>query len=141
MPDLEELEALLFAHAEHAAERAKAKLGGDLCKENLDRFLTDPDCLRYPTALKFSAEGIDANLFAEPFFDKSGDLQTCRLHVHPRFESKQDLLPLFVAYFAAVINYGQVVTPALCERYGAALLGIKEEAFYQRLCEAADTGE
>jgi hypothetical protein len=43
-----------------------------------------------------------------------------------------------VAYFAAVINYGIAAGPDLCEAHGAALLGMKEDAFYAALCAAVD---
>jgi hypothetical protein len=37
-----------------------------------------------------------------------------------------------------VINYGSIVETPEAELYGATLLGLEVEAYYQALCELAD---
>ncbi len=39
---------------------------------------------------------------------------------------------------AAAINYGFVADSALCERYGAAIMDMTEDAFYDAVCAIAD---
>ncbi|MBI2421757.1 MAG: hypothetical protein HYV27_02925 [Candidatus Hydrogenedentes bacterium] len=136
---IEALDALLLDHAERAVERTVAKLGGPLDKGNLAAFLSDPDCLRYPTSLVFSDEGIDEHQFAEPFFDGDEGGRCCKLHIATRFEDHPELLPLFVAYVAAAINYGQIANTNLCEKYGAGLVQMEQEAYYEALCGAFDS--
>jgi hypothetical protein len=139
----EELTAFLLNHADVAAERAHAKLGGPLTVETLEQYLADADCLRYPTTVAWDAAGIEANQFAEPTFQEGPEGRICTLKVHPRFRHIPEALPYFVAYMAAVINYGQVVAPEVCEAYGAALVGITKDEYYNALCgwmDAADGG-
>lgn len=135
---IEVLDALLQDHADRAAERAVERLGGPLDAVNLPRFLEDDTCLRYATTVLFSAEGMEPHQFAEPYFEEDDGKRVCRLHVHPRFAGYPHYLPYFVAYMAPVINYGQVATPEVCERYGAYVLGLDQEAFYTQLCDIMD---
>ena len=45
---------------------------------------------------------------------------------------------LAVAYMIPVINYGDIITDEHCLRYGATLLGMMEEEFYDAVCRMAD---
>ena len=132
------IEASLHNHAKMAAQRALGKLGGPLVSANLDRFLGDSDCIRYPTEIVFDDTGLDPHQFAEPFFEDAGKERRCRLHIHPRFAKHPEALPYFVAYMAAVINYGKVVSTQLCEEFGAALVGMEPGAFYEKICALYD---
>ena len=51
---------------------------------------------------------------------------------------RPDLAVLAVAYMIPAINYGDIITDEHCLRYGATLLGMMEEDFYQALCQMAD---
>lgn len=134
----EMLDVLLKEHAERAAERALESLGEPLHPGNLAAFMADSACLRYPTQLIYSSEGLDEHQFAEVFFDGPEGARACTLRVHPRYVPYPEALPLFVAYMAPVVNYGHIVTPELCEAYGATLLGMEADAYYAALCAAAD---
>ena len=133
----EDIEHHVADHAQLAAQRAKAKLGGSVNRNTLDRFLRDPDCMRYPVEIVFDASPLEDHQFAEPAIVVEEGKPFCRLHVHPRFAGRNDALPHFVSYMAAVINYGAVATPELCESYGAALVGEDRETFYQKVCAFA----
>lgn len=129
---------MLVEHARLHAERVAARLGGPLSAENLAQFLTDSNCLRWCTEIVFDATPLEPHQFAQPIIGGPEHLRTCTLYVHPRFAQHPAALPFFVAYFAAVINYGIAAGPDLCEAHGAALLGMKEDAFYAALCAAVD---
>lgn len=137
-PFFQDLEHHVAAHALSAARRACASLGGPLNRDNLDRFLTLPGCLRYPTAIVFDAAPLEPHQFAEPVIVVENGARVCRLHLHPHFAERPDALPHLVAYMAAAINYGAVATPELCEAFGAALMGVDRETFYGLTCEFAD---
>ena len=136
---VEALDALLRDHAERAVERAKDKMGGVLTEGTLPVFLMDGDCLRCPTTLTYSDDGLAENQFAEPVFQGSEEQLTCTLQIATRFEPHPQYLPLFVAYMAPVINYGQLADLALCEHYGASLLGLETDEYYKQLCDAFDS--
>ncbi len=133
-----EFEEHLYDHVRVAVRRAHDRLGGPLNSSNLAQFLTDSECVRYPVEIVFDAEPLESHQFAEPVVIKEEGETRCRLYVHPRFAARDDVLPYFVAYMAAPINYGAVATPELCETYGAALVGEEPEAFYQKLCALMD---
>ena len=135
---VEALEARLMEHAMEACSRARMRLGGDLTRVNLEQYLADEACVRFPTRIVYSNEGLSPHQFAEPIIESEGPLKQCRLHVHPCFHGRPDVLPYFVAYLAPVINYGPIVTPEICEAYGAHLLGMDPDHFYQRLCTLCD---
>ncbi|MEK7795333.1 MAG: hypothetical protein AAB353_12430 [Candidatus Hydrogenedentota bacterium] len=133
------LGALLDEHAERAAERVLARLGGPLTEQNLSQFLEDEACLRYPARIVFDAEGLEAHQFGEPrLIDRDGN-KTCEFRIHPRFALTPRLLPHFVAYLAPLVNYGPIVSSEMCEWYGALITATDPDEYYELLCRAVDS--
>lgn len=131
---------MLAEHARLRAEEARARLGGPLWAGNLERFLGDTGCLRWKTRIVFDDAPLEAHQFAHPVVSGPPEARECTLHVRPVFANVPESLPYFVAYFAAVINYGIAAGPELCEAYGATLMGLSREAFYEAVCRWADFG-
>jgi len=105
----------------------------------LDALLTDPDCLRHPTRMVFEFGEIARHQFAQPDLDHRNREQDGRvLYLRPLLRDRPNLAVLAVAYMIPVINYGDIVTDEHCVRYGATLLGMMEEEFYQAICQMAD---
>lgn len=134
----EALRDALTRHARGAAVRSVVKLGGPLSCENVGRFLSDRDCLKYDTEVVYDASELEPHQFAQPVIEGGPARRTCFLYVHPRFAGQPEHLPLIVAYMAGAINYGGAASPELCEEYGAALLGMTRDEFYERVCYMAD---
>jgi len=112
---------------------------GPLTAEKLGAFLHDPDCLRYPVRTVFEFGEMAMHQFAQPDIDWRNTDQDGRvLYVRPLLRDRPDLLPLVVAYMIPVINYGDIVTDQHCLLYGAALLGMMEEEYYDQLCALSD---
>jgi len=123
------LEQAIVAHQKH----------GPLTADKLDAFLHDPDCLRYPVRLVFEFGAMALNQFAQPDVDwRNTERDGRALYLRPLLRDRPDLLPLAVAYVIPVINYGDIVTDEHCLLYGAAILGLKEEAYYHQLCALSD---
>ncbi len=102
--------------------------------------LDDREVVRYPTGLRFDAEPLQAGefAFAQPLGEHPAD-GYC-LFVHPCFENRREVWPLLTAYHIPVINYGDsVVTHEEAELFGATLLGMEIDAYYQALCELTDS--
>jgi len=129
----------LFEHARFAAARARARLAAPLSAHNLQRFLSDGECLRYPTRLVFDRDHLEPCQFAQRVFSSSKEGLLCELHIDPQLQNRPDALYLAVAYMAAVINYGDAATPELAEMLGALLTGLDHEAFYDKICAIADS--
>ena len=112
---------------------------GPLTADKIDALLHDPDCLRHPVRLVFEFGEMAMHQFAQPDIDWRNTEQDGRvLYVRPLLLSRPDLLPLAVAYMIPLINYGDIISDEHCLLYGAALLGMMEEEFYQQLCVLAD---
>ncbi|NUM53964.1 MAG: hypothetical protein HUU46_10005 [Candidatus Hydrogenedentes bacterium] len=134
----DDLHASLLRHAQDAAARAIAKLGGPLSTANVARFLVDADCLKLYTKIVYDASALEPHQFAQPVFEGGAAHRSCRLDVHPHFADRPECLPFIVAYMAGAINYGNAVTLDLCEAYGAALMRMSREDFYAAVCRVAD---
>lgn len=112
---------------------------GPLTANKLDALLHDPDCLRHPVRLVFEFGEMAMHQFAQPDIDWRNTEQDGRvLYVRPLLQSRPDLLPLAVAYMIPLINYGDIITDQHCVAYGATLLGMMEEEYYQKLCALCD---
>ncbi len=133
------LDTLMDEHADRIADRVLARLGGPLDASNLSAYLNDETCLRHPTTIRYTTEGLEPHQFGEPSLNGSGSSVRSEIRIHPDFEFANDLLPLFVAYLSPVVNYGPLVSSTLCESYGAKITGMDADAFYERLCTAIDT--
>ena len=119
----------LVAHHKHAP----------LTFAGLDALLADPECLRHPTRLVFEFGEMAGHQFADPGPDLRHPEQDGRvLYLRPLLRDRPELALLAVAYMIPVINYGNIVTDEHCVRYGAALLGMMEEEFYDAVCRMAD---
>jgi len=112
---------------------------GPLTAEKLDLLLHDPDCLRHPVRLVFEFGEMATHQFAQPDIDWRNTEQDGRvLYVHPLLRGQTGLLPLAVAYMIPLLNYGDVITDEHCLVYGATLLGLMEDEYYQRICALSD---
>ncbi|MCF7730363.1 MAG: hypothetical protein K9N23_01695 [Akkermansiaceae bacterium] len=137
-----ELEALgqhsLRGHLQAQAEVAHLK-HGPLTADTLAALLQDPECLRHPVRLVFEFGQMAMHQFAHPDIDWRNPDQDGRvLYLRPLLRQSPHLLPLAVAYMIPLINYGDVVTDGHCLLYGATLLGMTEDEYYNDLCALAD---
>ena len=105
----------------------------------LDAYLKDPACLRYPVRLVFEFGDMAMHQFAQPApAFRSSDPDARVLYLRPLLREHPDLVILAVAFVVPVINYGDVVTDEHCLGYGATMLGLLQEEFYEKLCALAD---
>ncbi|WCJ61141.1 hypothetical protein NXS98_08465 [Fontisphaera persica] len=126
---------------EHLLAQARAAHGrhAPLTFEKLPQLLSDPDCVRHPVRLVFDLGPMAPHQFAEPAPDPQEPAGPMRvLYLRPALRDKPDLVPLAVAYLIPVINYGELIKDEHALLYGATLLGLGEEEYYQQLCAMAD---
>ncbi|HHI80015.1 MAG TPA: hypothetical protein ENK02_08535 [Planctomycetes bacterium] len=136
-PTEEDGKLALREHAKLRGMEARHKYG-EIGPENLSALLKDPSVVRFPTILRFDAEPLEPGEFAfpSPLGEKPGD-GYC-LFVHPFFQDRPEALPFLVSYQLVRINYGEVATHEDAEAFGAALLGLDQEEYYQEICRLAD---
>ncbi len=129
------------AFHEHLVDKATAarfKYGLYIDTDAVLKMLDDETVVRYPTTIVFDASPLQPHEFAYPQpigFHASDGYALC---IHPYFRRQRELWPLLIAYHVPVINYGSIVETPEAELYGATLLGMEVEAYYQALCELAD---
>jgi hypothetical protein len=113
---------------------------GPITADKLDALLHDSDCLRHPVRLVFEFGEMAMHQFAQPDVDWRNTEQDGRvLYVRPLLKDLPELLPLAVSYMIPLINYGEIITDAHCVTYGATLLGMMEDEYYQAICKLAET--
>ncbi len=126
-------------HLIDKANAARLAYGLYIDNETIMRMLDDRDVVRYPMHIEFDSRQLQGHEFAYPkaigFHPGDG---YC-LFLHESFRNQPENLPLLIAYHIPTINYGNIVEPQHAEAYGAALMGIDVETYYQALCELADS--
>ena len=137
-PSLKEARLSLTEHVATRAQEIRAKYGPDIGWSQLKRILEDRECVRYPCVLAFDAEPLLEGecAFALPLGDKPED--GFRLCVHPYFSVDPSRVPLLALYQAVAINYGAFASANDAEVFGATVLGMAQEDYYEALCSMAD---
>lgn len=139
-PDLTEAggQKSLLDHACRKAMEARENYGPDIRMGEIQAMLEDRSVVRFPTRLRFDAAVLEPGQFAA--VDQIGETPAAgfALSVHPHFEDRQDELPLLVAYQLVAVNYGEMADAAIAEVFGATLLGLDREEYYNTLCKLAD---
>ncbi|MCK4872759.1 MAG: hypothetical protein KAS72_08555 [Phycisphaerales bacterium] len=135
----EHAQQALREHVREKAATARIKYGLYIDADAILKMLDDRDVVRYPVGVRFDADPLEPGEFAhaQPLGEHPRD-GFC-LFVHPYFENHREIWPLLVAYHIVAINYGEIATADEAELYGATLLGIDVDAYYQALCELADS--
>ncbi|NNF43653.1 MAG: hypothetical protein HKN62_11535 [Phycisphaerales bacterium] len=128
-----------LGHLVDKATAARMKYGLYIDAEAIVKMLADSDVLRYPASLVFDAGPLQPHEFAcvQPLgFHAADGYAIC---LHPAFRDQPEIWPLLISYHVPAINYGQIVDTTAAEIYGSTLIGLDREAYYQALCELADS--
>ncbi len=128
--------AALTDHAADCAYQARQR-HGEIDTATLPSLLADDKVVRYPTELCLDAGPLEAGEFAYAEPRGAHPRDGFRLCVHPHFAGRAEL-PLLVAYHLVAINYGEIATREQAEVFGALLLGLDPDEYYERVCRLAD---
>ena len=129
----------LLHHVVEKAIALREKYGNFIDFSTLERILEDRDFVRYPTRMEFSSQSIDDGFFAiaEPV-SIDDPSQGYVIYIHEHFKNKLGDVPALVLYQLVIVNYGDIVTGEEAELFGATVLGMEKEEYYQLLCTLAD---
>jgi len=130
-------EEALLAHLVSKACEARDAYGG-IHAGNLEALLQDRRFVRHPTRIVYERGEMAAHQFAHaaPDWREEGGWI---IHLLPALRTMPGLAPHAAAYMIPVINYGEdVVDDEHCLAYGAALLAVGVEEYYDLLCRLAD---
>ena len=126
---------VLRDHITMIAKRSVEKHGHATTMEVLEKVLADRDVIRRATAWCFDNDMLEAGEFAMAI--AKGDSYV--IAVHDLFKDEPEALPILIAYHLATVNYGEHVTEAgEAELFGASLLGMVVDAYYEKVCALVD---
>ena len=134
----EDAKQSLTAHVAAKGSEIRAKYGPCIGWDELLRILEDRSACRYPCAVAFDAEPLRPGEVAYPVGKGERPEDGFTLCVHPRFAAQPGLAVYLVLYQLVQVNYGEFASPEDAETFGAAVLGLSNDAYYQTLCEMAD---
>ena len=120
------------------AAAARARHGPVIDDGAIMQVLEDREVVRYPVRIRFDAEPLQPGEFAHAAPLGDHPRQGFCLFIHPAFGHRPETWPLVIAYHIAPVNYGDIASPDDCELFGATLLGLGREEYYQALCALAD---
>lgn len=125
-------------HIVDRARDARLRHGPAIDSASIMRVLNDRRVVRYPTGVRFDAGPLEPGEFAwaMPLGERASD-GFC-LFVHPHFEHRPETWAMLLAYHIPSISYGDIATSEEAELFGATLLGMEIEAYYQALCALCD---
>ena len=126
-------------HLGEKAMNARLTHGMYIDAETIVKMLDDRTVVRYPVGIRFDDEPLEPGEFAMPV--QLGELPSAGfcLFIHPYFEQQPDAWPLLIAYHIPSINYGDIVSHEDAEHFGATLVGLEKDTYYEALCELADS--
>jgi len=129
----------LQGHVVDKALAARTKYGPEIDWAAMLEILKDPEFVRFPVGVRFDDEALLNGEFAYAAALGKRPSDGFCLFVHPCFQSREDVLPMLVAYHVPAINYLDIATHKESELFGATLLGLRVDEYYETLCDLADS--
>ncbi len=127
---------VLRDHITMIAKRSVEKYGHATTLKVMEKVLADKDIIRREAAWRFDTSLLQEGEFAMAVPQDDSYI----IAVHDSFKDKSDVLPCIIAYHLATVNYGEnVVESTEAELFGASLLGLEIDDYYERICEIADS--
>jgi hypothetical protein len=128
----------LTAHVAAKGEEIRAKYGPHIGWNELQQIVADRSCVRYPCQIVFGSGPLLRGEFAYPVPKGQQPEDGFSMCVHPKFASQPERVAYLVLYQLVLVNYGDFASPEDAETFGAAVLGISRDEYYQALCQMAD---
>jgi hypothetical protein len=128
----------LTSHVAAKGEEIRAKYGPHIGWSQLQQILQDRACVRYPCEIVFDAGPLSEGEIAYPAPKGSGPDEGFTIYVHPMFALQPERVPYLVMYQLVVVNYGEFASSDDAETFGAAVLGLSKDDYYQAICDLAD---
>lgn len=119
----------------HALHRRYDPVTG---RDALQAVLDDREFTRYPCTLAFDAGPLEPGECAYPVPRSENPEDGFVMAVHPALAEHPAWVAHVVLYQMVAVNYGDFASAADAEAFGAAALGLTEDAYYARLCTLAD---
>jgi len=135
---LEDGQNALAGHVVEKALALREKYGDDITYEKLFTIFADEEFLRYPTKMEFNSAELDQGMFAAAKKVSKNPNDGFIIFVHEYFRNRLSDVPPLVLYHLVSVNYGDFATHKEAELFGAAVLDMEKEEYYQHICRLAD---
>ncbi len=126
-------------HLAAKAMNARLSYGLYIDAETIVKMLDDRTIVRYPVGIRFDDGPLEPGEFAVPVALGDHPSSGFCLFIHPYFEQQPEAWPLLIAYHIPSINYGEIVSHDDAEHFGATLIGLDTDTYYEALCELVDS--
>lgn len=127
----------LSAELDASAAKIRAIYGPCLEADNLQRLLEDRSVIPYPCELRFDADLLLPGEFGHTFAKGVNPEEGFTLYLHPVYSAQPSVWPQLVVHQLAQVLSGQQVSAEEAEVFGAQVLGLSREEYFQTLCELA----
>jgi len=127
----------LTAHVAAKGAEIRAKYGPHIGWRQLLQVLEDRACVRYPCDISFDAQPLQPGELAHPTGKGARPEDGFTMHVHPYFMTQPERVPSVVLYQLVLVNYGAFVSADDAETFGASVLGLSKDEYYEALCQMA----
>jgi len=125
-------------HVAAKAAEARDKYGPTIGPSELRRILDDRSVVRYPCEIIFDDSLLKEGEFAHPVPLGEHPQEGFQMAVNPHFASRPEAVVALVLYQIVLVNYGDFASPDNAETFGAGVLGLDRERYYQMVCSLAD---
>jgi hypothetical protein len=119
-------------HILFVADKGRAKYGDISSLSTLQKFLQDPDVVRYATTLVFDADKLaKGTLLSLKPAGEDGE-EFC-IYLHPLLQKREhDAIQVALSSVVS-INYGKIAKEYEAELFASQMLGITEEDYHSRM--------
>ncbi len=133
------LHSAVAIHAAEKAEEIRTRYGPTIDYPVLLRILEDRRCIRHPVEIRFVSEGVEPGLFGntEQVSDDPSDGYVIFLHEY--FQDRPDVLPALILYQSVLVNYDDLASANDAEIFGAGVLGMGRDDYYELIVELTDS--
>ena len=128
----------LTDHVATKGAEVRAKFGPVIGWAELLQILEDRDAVRYPCEIAFDAEPLQPGELAHPVAKGETPEEGYTIYVHPVYKLQFREIPYLVLYQLVLVNYGDFASAEDAETFGAAVLGLPKDEYYNTLCELAN---
>jgi len=135
---LKDAENALAGHLIEKALSLRAKYGSNIDYATLLQVLEDRDFVRFPARIEFNSAPLQKGHFAIAQKLAEDPNEGFVIFVHEHFQNQLEDVPALVLYHLVTVNYGELAAARDAEIFGAAVLGVEKEDYYQHICQLAD---
>lgn len=117
------------------AGEIRRRYGPEIGWKQIQQILVDPQITPFPCEICFDANPLLPGEFAHTAPKSESEGSRFVIYLHPRYASQPGRIPYLVLHQLATVYYAGRATVDDAETFGALVLGLSKEAYFQALCD------